>query len=187
MVVGTRGVSSDAEQPLLLLEEDDFKEEARSNFVTQQNNHLNNSIRFADAKAGALMAVSGLVLTNTLFVLDSTLKYQQIIYIFGLVCLVVGLVLSFIVVLPKAKNTDVKGLIYWENIQNYDQSEFINKVRNMDTVGYIDAWLINNYIQAQILTKKFQYLAASFKISLIAFALMLLSAVLPNLIRLFGF
>ena len=121
----------------------------RGSFANQQNLHLSTSIRFADAKAGALIAVSGLVLPETIYLLNSDYLLQKICYISALVLLIIGIFLSFIVVLPTSKNSKMKGIIYWENITNYSEEEFIHTIKTMNTSRYLDAWLQNNYIQAK--------------------------------------
>ena len=152
---------------------------ARSAFVDQQQMHLANSLRFADTKAGALIGVCGLVLPQTLFLLESEIMLQKILYIFALILIAVGILISFLVVLPTSKNSKAKGSVYWEHIQNYTQQEFMAQVKTMNNEQFMDYWLENNYIQSVILTRKFRYLSYSFKCCLCAFLLSIASFIVP--------
>ncbi|MCP2033525.1 hypothetical protein L1279_000508 [Planomicrobium sp. HSC-17F08] len=142
---------------------------ARSEFTSQQNEHLNNSLRFADAKAGALVTVNGLVLTYVTALIDSSSGYSAWFFKASLVTLIIGIVWSIAVVYPKSLNSKDKGLVYWGHIRNYKKEEFALAILEGDVNTLFKNSIENNYTQAIILTKKFKQLEISFKAFILAY------------------
>ena len=151
---------------------------AKTNYSNLQNTHLNNSIRFADTKAAALVAVNGLIAK---FVFDAIAQQNQILQIeliLGFVFIIIGIVLSVLVVFPQKANSKAKGIIYWENIIQMDQDEYIDTIEEMELKELRKHILRNNYIQSKILTKKFDYLRYAFISSLIGYGILAFVAVI---------
>lgn len=138
----------------------------RNNFTTQQNIHLNNSIRFADTKAGVLSGANGLVLTYLFDQLSTSSGVSKVIFGLGFVCLIVSIFFSLWVVYPRFMNSKEKGLVYWEHITNYKKHEYVNAITQGDTSELLSNVVENNYTQAFILTKKFKKLEIGFKLCL---------------------
>lgn len=141
----------------------------RASFANQQNSHLSNSLRFADTKAGALVALNGIILPQIVYLISNSIDVIRYVYIAGLIILLVGVFQAFLTVIPRTQNANVPGIIYWENIQIYNKEQFLDKVKMMPTKDYLDAWLENNYYQAVILTSKFKRLSRSFYTCLVAY------------------
>ncbi|WJN47512.1 DUF5706 domain-containing protein (plasmid) [Priestia aryabhattai] len=134
----------------------------RNNFTNQQNVHLNNSIRFADTKAGVLSGANGLILTYVSDQLSDATSFSKIFLILGLVCLIVSILHSLWVVFPRFQNSKDKGLVYWEHVTNYSEDEYANAIIHGDTSELLRNSVENNYTQAIILTKKFKKLETGF-------------------------
>lgn len=141
----------------------------RNSFTTQQHVHLTNSIRFADAKAGALVTINGLVLKFITDLLHTTTGLSSLLLKIALIVLIVSILCSLIVVYPRFLNSKEKGIIYWENIQNYKKEDYIEEITNGDANKLLQSSVENNYYQAAILTKKFKQLLIGFQISIIAY------------------
>lgn len=143
------------------------------NFMYHQNTYLNNSIRFADTKAGALVAVNGIVLKFIYDVFkDADLLYDQLFFI-GISMLILGIVFSVTVVYPKRLNRKSKGLFYWENISYMDKDEYVNTLVDIEPAELLKLAYENNYYQAKILTKKFNHLHYAFVFSFVAYFIIL--------------
>lgn len=149
------------------------EQQIRSDFVSQQNNHLSNSLRFADAKAGALVTVNGIVLAYVIALLENSIGFDFWIFSSGLLLLIGGMLASIAVVFPKTMNSKVKGLVYWEHIINNTQDEYEERILVDNVDHLLKNSISNNYIQALILTKKFKQLKFSFQISLLGYLIIL--------------
>ncbi|MCP1144676.1 Pycsar system effector family protein [Lysinibacillus endophyticus] len=153
----------------------------KTNYSNNENVYLNNSIRFADTKAAALVAVNGLVAKFVFDLINQQDKILQIETIIGFIFLMVGIGLSVLVVFPQKANSRTKGIIYWENIIQMDLDEYINTVEEMPPKELRKQILITNYIQSKILTKKFTYLRYAFISSLIGYCILAFVAVITFL------
>lgn len=151
---------------------------AKTNYSNLQNTHLNNSIRFADTKAAALVAVNGLIAK---FVFDLVAKQNQTLQIeltLGFIFLIIGIALSVLVVFPQKENSKAKGVVYWENIIQMDPDEYIDTIEGMDPMELRKHILKNNYILSKIITKKFDYLRYAFISSLIGYGILAFVAII---------
>lgn len=143
----------------------------RGSFTTQQNAHLNNSIRFADTKAGALVGMNGLVLTYVTNLISSATGYSDLCFKLSLLFLIASILYSFSVVYPRVLNSKAKGLVYWEHITNCSKDEYVQVIVNGSTEAFLSSAVENNYAQAVILTKKFKKLSIGFKLGIVAYIL----------------
>jgi hypothetical protein len=139
----------------------------KTSFTNNQNIHLNNSIRFADTKAGALVAVNGLIAKFAFDTIAGQTRIVQYGLSSGLLLLVISIALSVFVVIPRKVKSKEKGIIYWENMIEMDMEEYIEAIENMEPQEMRKHALMNNYIQAEILTKKFDVLRKAFITSLL--------------------
>ncbi|EEL48093.1 hypothetical protein CN373_10975 [Bacillus cereus] len=139
---------------------------AKTTFVINLNNHLNNSLRFADTKAAALVAANGLI---TKFVMELGVKgytVSAILLKIGLFSILVGILLSLVVVIPRSKQSKEKGIMYWDNIANMEKQEYTETVTSIPNDELFEKQIENNYHQAEILKVKFKRLRTAFLISI---------------------
>ena len=139
---------------------------AKSTFINNLNNHLNNSLRFADTKAGALVAANGLIAK---FLVDLNLKGSaigSILFKCGLIAILFGIFFSIFVVLPRTKNSKKKDIIYWDNIANMEMQEYTETVSSISNDKLFEKQIENNYFQAVILKVKFRRLRTAFLVSM---------------------
>lgn len=157
----------------------------KTNYSNTQNIHLNNAIRFADTKAGALVAVNGLIAK---FVIDAISVqidiYSKIGLAIGMLAIIIGIALSVWVVFPRKANQKVKGIVYWENIVVMEIGEYIDTVEEMSVKDIRKQGLINNYYQSKILTEKFQFLRYAFISSLVGYGILAVVGVVDFIISL---
>lgn len=145
----------------------------KTNFANNHNNHLNNSIRFADTKAGALVAANGLIAKFVFDAAQDLPTIPMILLAIGFMLLIAGIVLAILVVFPQKLHSKEKGILYWENVVNYDLDEYVETIETMDAATLRKNAIANNYIQAKILTKKFSILRYSFMSSLLGYSLLI--------------
>lgn len=141
----------------------------RYGFTQLQNTYLNNSLRFADTKAGALIAVNGVIIK---FIADFVAQWTGIAHwlaVTSIALLVISIFLSIIVVFPKNVKDNGKGFIYWGFIANDTLENYNNQIRNEPTSELLDESIRNNYIQAHVLTKKFKWLNIAFSMSIVGY------------------
>lgn len=153
----------------------------KSTFITSLDNQLNNSLRFADTKAGALIAANGL---TAKFISDLVLEGNSLITLLfktGLLLVLAGIVASLVVVLPRRLRSKDKGIIYWENISNMRKDEYVNTVSELSVQELFEKRIENNYYQAQILTKKFSRLRLAFIISIVGYIVVCLGLILDQI------
>jgi Family of unknown function (DUF5706) len=141
------------------------------NFVNGQNVHLNNSIRFSDMKAGALIAVNGTFIKFGYDLIIKELTWNLWIANVGILLLMVGILIAILVVKPQNLESKRKGIHYWGHITNYEQNDFVNTLDEMEISELLEKSLINNYSQSMILTKKFKKLYWAFLISVVGYAI----------------
>lgn len=154
------------------------KDFVKSTYANNQNVHLNNSIRFADTKAGVLVAVNGLLAK---FSFDKVAEQPFIIQLglaLGFIFLIIGMALSLFVVFPRKKNSDAKGIVYWENIIQMGEDEYVDTIEGMEPGEIREKTLRNNYIQSKILTEKFDLLRHAFTNSLIGYSIIIVVVVI---------
>lgn len=151
---------------------------SRYTFTQLQNTYLNNSLRFADTKAGALVAVNGLIIK---FVADYLPNWQGVEYWLGMtsiVLFVVSICISLIVVYPRNINKKGKGFIYWGYIAKDTLENYQNQIQNGPVSELLEESIRNNYQQAIVLDKKFQKLNLAFKVSYLSYFLLAVMGVL---------
>jgi hypothetical protein len=138
----------------------------RNSFTSAQNVHLNNSLRFADTKAGALVTVNGLVLSYVTNLISTSSGVSNWFFKASLLIIIVGILYSIAVVYPRSLNSKDKGLVYWEHITNYKKDDYVKAIIDENVSELLRNSVENNYAQASILTSKFKKLEIGFKISI---------------------
>jgi hypothetical protein len=155
----------------------------RASFTSQQNVHLNNSIRFADAKAGALVTINGLILKFITDMLVSSTGVSDVLFKTSLIILIVSILCSFAVVYPRLVNSKDKGIIYWEHINNYGKEGYVNNIIESDAKSLLRNSLENNFYQAKILTEKFKRLVLGFRISILGYLVITVALIFKYIIQ----
>lgn len=151
---------------------------ARGQFTQLQNTYLNNSLRFADTKAGALVAVNGLVVK---FVFDLLAKVDGGVFWLGIcsiVLLVCSIVCSVITVFPKRVDRNGTGFIYWDFIAKHSLDQYKEQILEKPEKELLEESVRNNYFQAQVLTKKFRWLHSAFTFAICSYVVLALAGII---------
>lgn len=129
-------------------------------------------------KFGALVAVNGLIAKFVFDAMQDLTSVNFWLLVTSLACLVIGIVLSVIVVLPKNVKNKGKGFIYWGYIANSTLEEYTIQIKNEPTSELLEEAIRNNYIQAGILTRKFRWLYWAFMISIVSYIILAICGVM---------
>lgn len=115
----------------------------RTDYNRFEITYLTDNIKFADSKAGVLVAIDGLLLraaidyfnvTGITFesLLQSLTISERFSLIFGSACLIIGLVLSVAVVFPRRGSKAKRGFVFWESIARYPSAnEYAKELMNI--------------------------------------------------------
>lgn len=144
----------------------------RNQFTQLQNTYLNNSLRFADTKAGALVAVNGLVAK---FVFDFLAQASGVVFwlsVGSIGLLIFSIFCSVIVVFPKRVNREGEGFIYWDFIVKHSLEDYKEQILEKPQSELLEEAVRNNYFQAKVLNKKFRWLNIAFTFALYSYALL---------------
>ncbi|MFK4997133.1 Pycsar system effector family protein [Bacillus sp. N9] len=155
----------------------------RSNFVDKQHAYLSNFIRFADAKAGALVTINGIILKFVTDMIGASNGYSGILFKLSLLLLILSILISVTVVFPKRLNSKEKGIVYWEHIHNYGKEAYMKAITEGDAQNLLISSIENNFIQATILTRKFKHLVLGFKVSMVSYVVIAVALLLKFLYK----
>ncbi len=136
------------------------------------NDYLNHNVTVADAKAAAILATNFVVLgglSNFCYCPQTKLMYL----ISGLLS-IASIILCGIVLYPRLPKS-AKGLIFWENIKQYDNiQEYINESGKLNDKIVEDEYAKQNWHVSHVLSKKHFYI----RLAIITFGLSLITLVI---------
>lgn len=159
----------------------------KADFNKQEMTYIQDSIKFADTKAGALLGMDGLITklafdeirseSGTLYRIgDSLGLFNLTLLIVGVVFLLAGIVLAIFVVFPRSSSKLHKGFIFWENVAEYKSAkEYTNEFMNLPEDEIDRKIAEENYYLATTATRKYQVLRHGFWVSSIGVSLFLIS------------
>lgn len=150
----------------------------RTNFTYQQHAYLNNSLRFADTKAGALIAANGLIAKFITDMADNSTYFVGLLLKIGLFVIVIGIFYALFVVFPRSVQSNEKGIVYWEHIKNFGEENYVNTVANGDINNLLKKSIENNFSQAIIVTNKFKKLSQAFKVSITGYTFVFIALII---------
>jgi hypothetical protein len=151
-------------------------------FVWRTHAYINDYIRLADAKAGALFAVFG-ALVGVLVRQwaegnESLTWWRMALFAAALASNAVVLIAALLVVTPRTKKGE-QGYVFWEHIRARSAAQYIEAVRELDDEGLYRAVASHTYEIAGVAYRKYRILKLAFWVSFPALALSLLA--LPTL------
>jgi hypothetical protein len=154
--------------------------------------YLTDNIKFADQKAGFLIAFDGLLvkaaveLFNSAGVrFDSLLKFSLSIWhvsvIVGAGSLIIGIILCLGVVFPRRGGVVKKGLVFWESIAQYPSAtEYVQDVMIAADDELDRVMAEQQYFVSVTATRKYHILRRAFWASCIGAALITITAFTLN-------
>ncbi|OOR02893.1 hypothetical protein BW900_29985 [Bacillus mycoides] len=148
-------------------------------FIKHHHNYLNDYIKFADVKAAGLVTANGLII-RLLFSSLSNNVYETIHFfsLFGCLVLLISIIFSILVVVPRTNAKASKGLIFWENVFAMDKEEFIKEVSEISSEDLNKKLIEQNYFLAATANKKYVVLRRAFHVSFLGYILLAIAAVI---------
>jgi len=129
-------------------------------FSKNVNDYYNHYVTVADAKAGVLIAIS-FVLLEFLKDFKHCTSFENFLFYSIAILLSLTCLFSVCTVFPRNPKKK-KGLIFWENVKEFDNSnEYFDKVKELDFDKIEKKYSTQNYILSKILNRKYFFVRAS--------------------------
>src|SRR5699024_11642754 len=101
----------------------------KDEFIKLHQSYLSDYIKFADAKALAIITINGFILKFKFSNININFNNTQSFFNFlGFISLVISIVLAAYVVYRSTYNKSEKGIIFWYIVNRVNEEEFINKI-----------------------------------------------------------
>jgi hypothetical protein len=154
--------------------------------------YLTDNIKFADQKAGLLIAVDGLLVRAAVELFNSagvrfeslfnfSLSIGHISVIVGTGSLIIGVILSLAVVFPRRAGAVKKGFVFWESIAQYPSaSEYVQDVMIAADDELDRKMAEQQYFVSKTATRKYHMLRRAFWASCIGAAFITITAFTLN-------
>ncbi|QSO49183.1 Pycsar system effector family protein [Alicyclobacillus mengziensis] len=153
-------------------------------FNKNEMSYLNDYIKFADTKAGALVGLDGLMLKFDLNQFATPLTYtpSQLIGILALVILLLAIVLDVLVVFPRTGSKPRRGAIFWDNVVQFKRAaQYQSYVLGLDENELNKIMAEQNFHLAETAHRKYHVLKSAFWASAFGAIIVLLTAILPHI------
>lgn len=138
----------------------------KGDFAKHHNSYLNDYIKFADAKAVAIITINGLIIRVLFDYLTNNLLATK--YFFTLVSCILLLIAIFfavLVVYPRTSAKNSKGLIFWENVSAMNKKEYLTEVMQIKEEDLLEKVIEQNYFLSKTATLKYKVLKKGFLFS----------------------
>ncbi|UXS29339.1 DUF5706 domain-containing protein [Staphylococcus delphini] len=146
----------------------------KDEFIKLHQSYLSDYIKFADAKALAIITINGFILKFNLFNINNTQYFFNFI---GFISLVISIVLAAYVVYPRTNNKSEKGIIFWDNVNRVKEEEFLNQIKLETEETLQDKIIQQNYFLAKTASRKYKILRIIFFVSAGGYFCLLLSSI----------
>ena len=93
----------------------------------------------------------------------------------GCLLLLVGVIFSLLVLLPRTNDKPERGLIFWENVSVYVRDEYINDLKSMKVNSLLEKMIEQNYFLSKVASKKYSVLRKAFLFTSSGILILLLS------------
>ncbi len=145
-----------------------------SDFLLQlgirSHQYVNDFIKLADQKAAFVFALSTAILmlfykasVQSKFVKPlQTWSLLDGLYFLAVCLLIVSAFLAFLVVKPRLKPSKPSGLIFWESVAKFDNTnEYFGKILGLNQQGVLQELFDHHYRLSQVCKRKYAFLNAS--------------------------
>lgn len=110
----------------------------KDEFIKLHQSYLNEYIKFADAKALAIISINGFILNFNFSKRNIKFHNTEDIFNFtAFILLIITIILAAFAVYPRTNNRSEKGIIFWDNINSMGEKEFIEKVKFEKRKNYL--------------------------------------------------
>ena len=158
-------------------------------FVKHINDYLHGYIKFADTKAGVIIALSIGFITilfnqkihEPLFKMCKGQLFNNLLFYLTIVTflsIMIGLFFAISVIFPRTSPQRTKSLIFWENILEHKKEEYKTKIKELNTQEIIDSLSEHNYLVASVSNQKYKGLKVSMIFSFVGIILGLVCLVI---------
>lgn len=146
----------------------------RTDYNRFEITYLQDNVKFADSKAGVLIAIDGLLLRAAIdyfnaagitfeSLFESLTLSERFFLIFAAAFLIIGIILSVAVVFPRRGSGVKKGFVFWESIANYPSADEYTKDLMNITEDDLDRKMAEQQYYVSITaTKKYNMLRRAF-------------------------
>jgi hypothetical protein len=135
----------------------------KGEFAKHHNAYLNDYIKFADAKALAIITINGLIIRVLFNYLTNNLVETKYFFtLISCILLLTAIFFAVLVVYPRTSAKNSKGLIFWENVSSMDKNEFLTEVRKIKEEDLLEKVIEQNYFLSVTATKKYNILRKGF-------------------------
>ena len=155
-----------------------------SEFGRNNNNYLNEYIRFADTKAGILLAIEGgflvklsdnwsKILSNISGGKDLTpifsIELQLTLLVIATIIMLLSTIATLWVIIPRLGEKSKRGYIFWENIAEFPSAKkYVEEVFELSKKELDSILLEQNYYLARTAKRKYRVLRLAFILGSIA-------------------
>lgn len=135
----------------------------KGDFAKQHNSYLNDYIKFADAKALAIITLNGLIIRILFDYLTNNLGATKYFFtLISCVLLLVAIFFAVLVVYPRTSAKNAKGLIFWENVSSMDKEEYLTELIQIKEEDLLEKVVEQNYFLSKTATMKYKVLRRGF-------------------------
>ncbi|UTI88098.1 DUF5706 domain-containing protein [Mammaliicoccus sciuri] len=156
----------------------------KDDFIKLHQSYLSDYIKFADAKALAIITINGFILKFNFSNININFNNTQSFFNFiGFISLVISIVLAAYVVYPRTNNKSEKGIIFWDNVNRVKEEEFLNQIKLETEETLQDKIIQQNYFLAKTkrggkrASRKYKILRIIFFVSAGGYFCLLLSSI----------
>lgn len=99
---------------------------------------VSESIKLAESKALAIIGTSGIILAflfsrNDIFNQINTAKTDKVILLISSISFLAAIISAFICLKPRFRVKSTDSLIFFRSISKLDKSDYLNKLKNLDS------------------------------------------------------
>lgn len=148
----------------------------KGDFVKHHNSYLNDYIKFADAKALAIITVNGLIISIIYKYLSNNLVETKYFFVLtSCILLFFAIFFAVLVVYPRTSAKNSNGLIFWENVSSLDKEKYMTEVLNTEEEGLLEKMIEQNYFLSKTATRKYKVLRKGFWFSGFGYACLIVA------------
>lgn len=138
----------------------------KGDFAKHHNSYLNDYIKFADAKALAIITINGLIIRILFNYLSNNLVETKYFFtLISCILLLVAIFFAVLVVYPRTSAKNSKGIIFWDNVSSIDKGEYVREVMNIKEEDLLERVIEQNYFLSRTATMKYKVLRKGFLFS----------------------
>lgn len=138
------------------------------------NDYYNHYITVADAKAGAILAITFVLIDYCFKISQDKICVDWLVYI-PITTLVLSVITALIAVFPRTPSNKQTGVLFWEEVREFsDKDAYATKLSQLDQNEIEKEYADQNYIVSKLLHKKHTLIAWSMGFSITSILLIVI-------------